>query len=121
MTREHLVLQRHGAQEGNPRVALDCSLSLIYYSALWLRENDVAGEMKYRVIHRHVCFDLINYDPLLVSRSFGPELDRGWNKYAPGFLVIAQSRSLLLRMRRAWFVASRFESPGNDLGPDRQN
>jgi hypothetical protein len=48
---------------------------LICQSALWLRKSYVAGEMKYRVIHRHVGFDLIDYDPLLVRRPLAPELD----------------------------------------------
>jgi hypothetical protein len=31
--------------------------------------------MKYVIIHRHVGFDLIDNDPLLVGRSLGSELD----------------------------------------------
>ena len=48
---------------------------LIYKSALWLRESYEAGEMKYRVIHGHVGFNFIDYDPLLVRRSLAAELD----------------------------------------------
>lgn len=48
---------------------------LIYQSALWLRKGYKAGKMKYRVIHGHVGFDLIDDNPLLVGCSLAPELD----------------------------------------------
>src|SRR5437867_3534547 len=44
-------------------------------SALWLGDTDLAGEMKYRVIHRHVGFDFIDDDSLFVRRSLASDLD----------------------------------------------
>ena len=38
-------------------------------SALWLGDSYLAGEMKYRVIHRHIGFDFVDDDLLLVRRS----------------------------------------------------
>src|SRR6478752_3944955 len=61
-------------------------------SALRLRDSYLAGEMKYRVIHRHVGFDFIDNDRLFVRRSLCSDLDRGRNKYAAGFFVIAEIR-----------------------------
>jgi hypothetical protein len=40
-----------------------------------LRETYLAGKMKYRVIDRHIGFDLVDYDPLLVWIALAPELD----------------------------------------------
>jgi hypothetical protein len=34
-----------------------------------------AREVKYPVIHRHVGFNLVDYDPLLVGPTLAPELD----------------------------------------------
>jgi hypothetical protein len=46
---------------------LSCGTNvLIFCSALWFRDANLAGKMKYRVIHRHVRFDFINNDCLFV-------------------------------------------------------
>jgi hypothetical protein len=50
----------------------------------------LAGKLKYRVIYRHVGFDLIDYDSLLVGRSLAPDLNRRWNEYASDLFIIAQ-------------------------------
>src|SRR5512132_3373621 len=61
-------------------------------SALWFRDTYLAGEMKYRVIHRHVGFDFIDDDHLFVRRSLASDLDCRRNKHATGFFIIAEIR-----------------------------
>ena len=90
-------------------------------SALWLGDIYLAGEMKYRVIHRHVGFGFIDDDLLFVRCALASDFDRRRNKYAAGFFVIAKIRLDFLMRAVLALVASRFGSQESDQDPNRQN
>ena len=73
--KEKAMRERIALQQRYVAKSIEVLIRFCESSALWLRDIYLAGEMKYRVIHRHVGFDFIDDDHLFVRRSLASDLD----------------------------------------------